>query len=98
MSDYDNTNTGAMFANDKGDNDKRPDRKGSLNVDGVDYWISGWLRESKEGKKFLSLKVERKEAAKPSAAPPAKKDSAKAVGASRSSTFIISLTAIYMTS
>ena len=60
MADYDNTNTGSLFVNDKGDNEKRPDRKGSLNVDGVDYWISGWLREG-NGKKFLSLKVERKE-------------------------------------
>lgn len=60
MADYDNTNTGSLFVNDKGDNDKRPDRKGSLNVAGVDYWISGWLREG-NGKKFLSLKVERKE-------------------------------------
>ena len=57
---YDNKNTGVMFVNDKGDNPKRPDRKGSLNVDGVDYWISGWVRE-KDGKPYMSLKVERKE-------------------------------------
>lgn len=60
MQQYDNTNTGVMFVNDKGDNPKRPDRKGSLNVDGTDYWISGWVRE-KDGKPYLSLKVERKE-------------------------------------
>lgn len=60
MPEYDNTNSGAMFINDKGDNPKRPDRKGSLNVEGVDYWISGWVRE-KDGKSYLSLKVERKE-------------------------------------
>lgn len=62
MSDYDNTNTGAMFANDKQGNDKRPDRRGSLNVEGVDYWISGWLRKKKDtGEPFMSIKVERKE-------------------------------------
>lgn len=61
MSEYDNTNTGAIFVNDKGGNDKRPDRKGTLNVEGVDYWISGWLRTSKSGDPFLSLKVERKD-------------------------------------
>ena len=71
---YDNTNSGAIFVNDKGDNPKRPDRKGSINVEGVDYWISGWIRE-KEGKPYMSLKVERKEnqgqaqSAKPQAAP-----------------------------
>jgi hypothetical protein len=70
---YDNTNSGAIFVNDKGDNPKRPDRKGSINVEGVDYWISGWIRE-KEGKPYMSLKVERKEnqgqaqSAKPQAA------------------------------
>ena len=60
MSEYDNTNSGAIFVNDKGDNEQRPDRKGSLNVEGVDYWISGWIRE-KNGKPYMSLKVERKE-------------------------------------
>lgn len=61
MSQYDNTNTGALFINDKGGNEKRPDRKGTLNVEGVEYQISGWIREKKNGgEKFLSLKVERK--------------------------------------
>ena len=60
MSQYDDTNTGALFINDKGDNDKRPDRKGKLNVEGVEYQISGWLRTPKSGgAQFLSLKVER---------------------------------------
>lgn len=61
MSEYDNTNSGAIFANDKGDNDKRPDRKGSLNVEGIEYWISGWIRTDKSGKPYMSLKVERKD-------------------------------------
>lgn len=62
MSQYDNTNTGALFINDKAGNDKRPDRKGTLNVEGVEYQISGWIREKKNGgEKFLSLKVERKD-------------------------------------
>lgn len=61
MSQYDDTNSGALFINDKGGNDKRPDRKGTLNVEGVEYYISGWIREAKNGGgKFLSLKVERK--------------------------------------
>lgn len=61
MSEYDNTNSGAIFVNDKGDNDKRPDRKGSINVEGVDYWISGWIRKDKQDKPYMSLKVERKD-------------------------------------
>ena len=61
--DYDNTNTGALFVNDKQGNEQRPDSKGSINVDGVEYWISAWRKTSKDGsKKFLSLQVERKDA------------------------------------
>lgn len=58
---YDNTNSGVLFKNDKGDNPKRPDYRGSLNVGGTDYNVSGWVRKSqKSGDSFLSLKVEPK--------------------------------------
>lgn len=66
MSEYDNTNTGALFTNDKGDNPKRPDYKGNLNVNGVEYQLSGWNRQSKKsGESFLSLKIEPKQDRKP---------------------------------
>lgn len=58
---YDNTNSGALFKNDRKQNDKHPDYNGSLNVDGTDYWLSGWLKE-KNGKKFFSLSVKPKDA------------------------------------
>jgi hypothetical protein len=48
-------NSGSLFKNDKGDNPARPDYKGSLNVEGVDGWLSAWLKKSKEGKAFMSL-------------------------------------------
>lgn len=62
---YDNTNKGAIFQNDRKTEDKHPDRTGSINVDGVDYFIDGWLKETKpdangKTKKFLSLSVKRK--------------------------------------
>ena len=69
MSDYDNTNKGVLFKNDQGDNPKRPQYRGSLNVGGTDYNISAWIRESrKDGSKFMSLSVEPKRE-KPMAAP-----------------------------
>ena len=58
---YDNTNTGVIFINTNKKNEKHPDRTGSLNVDGVDYWISGWMKKDREGKPFLSLSVKPKE-------------------------------------
>lgn len=57
---YDNTNRGAIFVNDRKETDKHPDRTGSINVEGVEYFLDGWLKETKDGKKFLSLSVKRK--------------------------------------
>lgn len=61
MSNYDNTNSGALFKNDRKESEKHPDYKGSINVDGVEYWVSSWINESKSGKKYLSLKLNKKE-------------------------------------
>jgi hypothetical protein len=62
VTEYDNTNRGVMFKNDQGGNPKRPQYRGSLNVDGTDYNLSAWVRESKkDGSKFLSLTVEPKQ-------------------------------------
>ena len=61
---YDNSNRGAIFKNDDKQQDNHPDYKGSLNVNGVDLWVSGWLKTSeKTGKKFMSLSVKPKDAA-----------------------------------
>lgn len=57
--EYDNTNTGVLFKNDKGNNPKRPDYRGTGNRDGREFNISGWIKESrKDGSKFLSLRFE----------------------------------------
>jgi hypothetical protein len=45
--EYDNTNRGSIWKNDKKDKDTHPDFTGSLNVGGVEYWVSAWKR--KEG-------------------------------------------------
>jgi hypothetical protein len=60
MAEYDNTNTFALFKNDKGDNPKRPDYAGTANVDGIEFRISGWIRESAKGK-FISGQFQLKE-------------------------------------
>lgn len=53
---YDNTDSGTLSPNDKGDNPKRPDWKGKLNVGGRDYDLAAWKRTGPRGE-FLSLKV-----------------------------------------
>jgi uncharacterized protein (DUF736 family) len=53
---YDNTNRGALFPQEK-KTDNHPNLSGSLNIAGVDYWLSGWTKTSKEGKKYISLSL-----------------------------------------
>ena len=60
--EYDNTNKGALFINDKKDKDnpedRKPDMTGKVNVEGSDFFISAWKRVGKEsGKPFFSLSI-----------------------------------------
>ena len=62
MSEYDRTNTGIISKNDRKEKDTHPDIRGDLNVEGVDYWISGWQKKRKDGSgSFYSLSVKRKD-------------------------------------
>ena len=59
---YDNTNTGALFKAKERATDKHPEYTGTINVDGTEYWLSGWVKESKAGQKYFSLSVKPKDA------------------------------------
>ena len=54
---YDDTNKGVLFRETEKKTEKHPDMTGEINVDGVEFRLAGWTRESKNGKKFLSLAV-----------------------------------------
>jgi hypothetical protein len=62
MSDFDDTNRGALFRNDDKTEEKHPDYRGSLNVGGRDFWLSAWLKVSKKGTKYMSLAIKPKNA------------------------------------
>jgi len=65
MADYDNKLSGALFKNEKGDNPKRPDYKGSYtDGEGNEFWVSAWVKQSQKGDSFMSFSMQPKEAQK----------------------------------
>lgn len=63
---YDDTNRGALFLNDRKEQDSHPDRKGSINIDGKEYWLSAWDRDTARGP-VISISVQAKDGAKQTA-------------------------------
>ena len=61
-------NSGVLFVNDKKDNEKAPNYKGNIMVDGQEYWLSAWVKEGKTGK-FLGLAVSPRDAQPPTSKP-----------------------------
>ena len=59
-------NSGAIFKNDRKQQDNHPDYKGDAEVGGVKYWVSGWIKTAgpnakNPGSKFMSLAFTLKE-------------------------------------
>lgn len=54
--EYDNTNRGVLFDNDRKQSDKHPDMTGKLNINGTEHWFSAWWKEGRNGE-FLSLSL-----------------------------------------
>jgi hypothetical protein len=55
-------NTGSIFANDKKAADNDPDGKGSAKIGGVEYWVSSWVNQTKDGRPYRKLSFKPKEA------------------------------------
>jgi len=58
---YDNEGKGALFRAKEKKTDKHPDYDGTLTIDGQEYWLSGWQKQSANGVKYLSLSVKPKQ-------------------------------------
>jgi hypothetical protein len=70
MSNYDNSNSGVLFKNDRKEKSTHPDYKGTASIDGQEYWLSAWIKTAgpqarNPGQKFLSLAFDVKETPRP---------------------------------
>ena len=47
-------NSGALFTNDKREKETHPHYQGKATINGVDYYVSAWVKDGQKGK-FQSL-------------------------------------------
>lgn len=59
---YDNELRGVLFRNDKKEDEKHPDYRGQCQVEGIEYWVDGWINAAKkDGRKFMALRLRAKD-------------------------------------
>jgi len=57
--EYDNTNKGSLFGNTrKREGKKDPDLQGKININGTEFWLSGWFfAYEKDGEKKRGINL-----------------------------------------
>lgn len=74
--EFDNNLRGVLFKNDRKETDSHPDYKGQCEIEGVEFWLSAWIKESPQKGKYMSLSFQAKDAQKkPAPEVPAKRSS-----------------------
>lgn len=60
---YDNTNKGILGKNTRKTEDTHPPYSGNCNIDGVEYWVSAWIKQKKDNpeERFFSLVFKKKQ-------------------------------------
>ena len=46
--------SGALFRNDRKEAPNHADYRGSITINGIEYWLDAWIKEGQRGK-FMSL-------------------------------------------
>lgn len=60
---YDNNMSGVLFKNDDKREGKRdPDYRGNAEVNREQFWVNAWIKSSKDGRKYMSLSFQPKQA------------------------------------
>jgi hypothetical protein len=59
-------NSGALFNNEKREKETHPHYQGKATINGVEYYVSSWIKEGKNGK-FQSLSFKPVQEVKPAA-------------------------------
>ena len=66
-----NKNSGALFRNDKRETEKHPEYTGKITIEGVEYYLSAWVNEMRNGQKYFAIKATPKTATTPTTTAPA---------------------------
>lgn len=57
-------NSGVLFKNDRKEQDNHPDYRGSATIDGVDLWMSAWIKKGEKGT-YMSFAFREKDEQRP---------------------------------
>lgn len=60
-------NSGMLFRNNEKSGERDRDYKGEATIGGAAYWVSGWIKEAKNGSKFLTFSFKAQDAPKDAA-------------------------------
>jgi len=47
--------SGSLFENTKKTNDRQPDFTGNCKIEGTEYWVSAWVKQTRNNDDYLSL-------------------------------------------
>lgn len=51
---------GSLFKNEERQAETHADYRGSIRINGQDYWLDAWLKTAKSGKRYMSLSAKPK--------------------------------------
>jgi len=53
--------SGALFKNKRRTQPSHPDYTGQAKIDGIEYWVSAWIKNTPNGDKYMSMAYTKKD-------------------------------------